>query len=427
MTRSVSLTLSVFPLLISAGCGSMIVNEASSDSSGSGGSGPTTASGSGGTGGDVPAPPCKNLVQTGELTGLPSLPNTLSWRPRLRSLGDGQTAIVYTIAVPGMGPQNTVSTNVAWTGAWPPASALPVELVGRPWYKSSAAPSKPKSLGLLGWSDKGAPEVAFGFADALNGGWTELVSTDPKAVGPAFVAAGEGGQFFVGMAVNAGIPSNNVATPHVGWVATKGTTSYTGPIDLGCPIDPVSADAVAVDGGWLLARSAFDNDCYGSAGQIRVTRFTDGQPQPDVEIDSGSWEDPVLVPRPGGAWLLYGQSPAGMVVGARLGALGQVELGPLVISGPETGDPRLLAADALDGGLVAVLSDGPSPTALTIVVTDQEGVAIASAPLDDVSAASELQIAFDPTTRQALVALTLPDETGTGPQNRIHVARFSCQ
>ena len=83
--------------------------------------------------------------------------------------------------------------------------------------------------------------------------------------------------------------------------------------------------------------------------------------------------------------------------------------------------------DALDGGLVAVLADGPSPAALTVVVTDAQGVTLASAPLADVPGASDPQVAFDPTTRQALVTLTLPDDTGTGPANRIHAARFTCQ
>src|SRR4051812_32428347 len=155
MNPSVSLTLSVFPWLILAasltGCRSQIMDEASSGSTGSGGSAPATATGSGGVGGDgLGHPPCQHLVQNGELFGLPALPNTLSLAPKLRSLGDGQMAILYTIAVPGMGPLETVSSNILWTAAWPPAAALPIELVHRPWVASSVAPSAKKSIALLG-------------------------------------------------------------------------------------------------------------------------------------------------------------------------------------------------------------------------------------------------------------------------------------
>src|SRR5262249_194659 len=155
------------------------------------------------------------------------------------------------------------------------------------------------------WSNQGEPEVAFGFADPLSGGWSELISVEPKGRSPAFVAPGTGGQFFVGVTVNAGIPDSNAAVPHVASVPTEAPPSYTGPIDLGCPIDPFHVDAVATDGGWLLARSTFENGCSGQAGKIQVTRFSNGKAQPGAELDSGAFYAPTLVARPSGAWLFY--------------------------------------------------------------------------------------------------------------------------
>jgi hypothetical protein len=416
MSRSLSCAPWIYRSLVLLvgiiGCGEVTVEDGSVQGS-------TSSTGSGGAGGEVAAfPPCEHLVQTGELTQLPSDPGTLSVQPKLLALGDGSTAIVRTIAIPGMGPQSTASTSIAWTGEWPPAASLPIELADRPWYVSAVSRSAPNSIALLGAPQDASPGIAFGLADPLAGGWSQLVSTDTKAFAPTFLAADDSGNFFVGMSANAGIPNNKVAIPHLGWVATMGGVSYMGPIALGCPTDPVSAAAVSTPSGWLLARSIFENDCLGPAALIEVTFYKGTDGTPAAELPCAPWAAVDLIPSPKGAWLRFeGQG----VELARLSEIGALEVGPITISP----DSTALAVDALDGGLVFAANHADS-TDLTVGVTDEQGDVIASAPLKLPSSPNGFQIAFDAETRQALVALVLWDDPSPGPSSSVRVARFSC-
>jgi hypothetical protein len=141
-----------------------------------------------------------------------------------------------------------------------------------------------------------------------------------------------------------------------------------------------------------------------------------------------------LVARPGGAWLLTHSTEGIMgAMARRLGPEGQVELGPIDFSVPGLPKVYAPAAGALDGGLILTLSPEPpgpngSPDELTVVVADEQGNTIASAPLPGVTASYDVtgQMAFDAATRQALLAISMIDKE---PPNlpSIHVARYSCQ
>lgn len=407
--------------------------ESESDGAGTGGrtqlattaaSGPAGGGGGAGSGGagvsePVPPPPCTQLVQTGALSRLPFLPMTLSFsQPTLVSLGNGSMAIVRTIAIPGTGPQNTVTSNVAWTGAWPPVASEPVELAPRPWYIATDSPRAQSRIALLGTPEDGARGIAFGFADALTGGWSQLVLADSEGSAPSFVAANERGDFFIGMAARAAIPNN--ADLRVGWVATTDGTSYVGPIEVGCPANPAAAAAAATPTGWLMARALFEN-CMAPKGRIEVTVYDGQSATQGATFPGDPYADVDLVPHADGAWLLFDSLGSSAV---RLDALGAVVVGPLAISPGSTG----LVADALDGGLVFAAAHHDE-TDLTVGVTDDHGDIIASAllALPFELASWEFQIAFDNGTRQVLVALINWTDATASFEDSIHVARFSCQ
>jgi hypothetical protein len=338
---------------------------------------------------------------------------------------------VYTLAIAGIGPIATMSSTIDWTGAWPPVAIGPVELIDIPWYLASAAPKAPTGIALLGKSSTDATSLAFGFADPVNGGFSELGTTTPKVI-EKFITADKEGNFFVGSAAYNG---TGYETFQAGWFTTKGMTSYVGPIDLGCPVfNSDHADGIAVPGGWLFARG-LHGECTGSKALVRITRFTDGMQQTvgDVDIENDSPSKVDLLPRPGGAWLLYenwNDANFGFVA-ARLDASGSVELGPIVLSIPGFQEPIMYAADALDDGLIAVVGGEWLPTSIeyAIAATDEQGVPISSALLSGaVEPWSVPQIAFDHATRQALVVVVSSPNSSAGESlNRIHVARFSCE
>jgi hypothetical protein len=395
--------------------------------SGSGGSGGAPSgsggaqSGSGGMGGGAPA--CTQLVQTGDLLRL-TPEATVAFAPRLHSLGNGQMALVYTLAVPGMGMGAVLSTTLAWTKDWPPPATAPVELIDRPAYAAGVGHDTAKGIALLAIPDGKKVGRAFGFADPQKGGWSQVVTTDEEAFGSAFIAEGTSGNFFVGMAASAG---PDIAAPHVGWVGTNGAPDYVGPIDLGCPIHhPLKVRAVGMAGGWMLVRNVTKNDCKpGSATKLRVMAFAGEQPQVGVELEFVGYPEPFgLAPRPGGAWLLYyGQIEGFWAAG--LDVLGQIEVGPVKLASPYD-LVQSFAADAALGGLLLVYPDVSSdpPIQLKVVLMNEQGQPITSAPLTGVPISSDMQIAFDEATRQALFAVSMQDETG---YFSVGVARFSCQ
>jgi hypothetical protein len=398
------------------------------ETSGPGGGAGAGGSGAGGTGSGATGPggmgpgggggsaPCAQLVQSGALTALPTLPDKMALQPRLHSLGKGQMAVVHINGGPPSG--GLASTSIAWTESWPPVISTPVELYDAPAFAAPVGHVGANGIPLLAVAEPF--ETAFGFADPQKGGWSQLVVTDTNTFGAKFLAADASDDYFVGMLVSGGFPDATMAL-QVGRVGVKGTTSYTGPTDLGCLNQPSTADGVAVPGGWLLARSRAEcGQAPPNPPTVTVTRFADAEPQVGSELTLfGAVQKLTLVPRPAGAWLLYWQPS--VLQATRLDALGKVELGPVDLV--SMGQPYNFAADAIDGGLiVAVAMDND----LKVSVFDDQGVSIASVSLNekDQPYYMEPQIAFDEGSRQALLAVPMPDETST---YKINVARFSCQ
>jgi hypothetical protein len=382
-----------------AGAGAMGSGAMGSGAMGSGAMGP---------GGSAP---CAQLVQTGALTALPTLPDKMALQPRLHSLGKGQMAVVHHGGPTG----GTATTNIAWTESWPPVISTPFALHDEGGYAAPVGHVGPSGIPLI------AGVMAFGFADPQKGGWSQLVVTDTNAFGRQFLADDMHDNYFIGMLASGGFPDATMAL-HVGWVGVNGTTSYTGPTDLGCLNQPSTADGIAVPGGWLLARSRAEcGQSPPNPPTVTLTRYAGAgaEPQLGAEITLFSAVQRLaLVPRPAGAWLLYFQSA---LQGTRLDALGKVELGPVDLV--SMGQPYSFGVDAVDGGLiVAVAMDND----LKVSVFDDQGMTIASVSLNekDQPYYMEPQIAFDEGSRQALLAIAMPDGAGS---HRINVARFSCQ
>lgn len=392
-------------------------------STGSGGS--TSHPGTGGGGADAGPPACTKLVRTGDLVRVPTTPGTMALQPRLAALAGGRTAVIATIYVPGMGPTELGAVNLDWTTGWPPVSSMPVALADPTAFVAPVGRAAPQGIPLLA---PGSPPgvLAFGFADPQKGGWSKLVDVDPQANHAAFLVADGTGAYFVGTAGYT-VPGTYATPLHVAAVGTTGTPMVVGPVDLGCPTESMLAAAVATDGGWLLARRIPQGGCpIGLTSIIQVSRFTGAQQQPGEQAEiTGGTGDLTLLPRPGGAWLLYPSAPD-VLLALRLDAHAKSDLAAVSIA-PSLAAPFVFAADALDGGFVVVVGDGSgSSGALTVQVADDHGATIASADLPGVPVTVPSgTLAFDPQTRQVLVAVAMMDDAG--PYDAIHVARFSCQ
>ncbi len=418
-----------------AGCSSSVTVQDVSGAGGSGGA--TTGASTAASGGSVPVDPelaCAKLVQNGALEWLPTLANATADSVKLHVLAGGKLAVAYRAYFNATMQEKLASTAIDWTGAWPPSAAAPVVL----HEPSLSVMSRTSELGLLVDVSPSDVGVAFGVADAQAGGFKPYFTADPDAYAPTLLADDGHGNYFAGMvAAGKGVNTHSL---HVGIVATKpGGASYTGPIDLGCHAQTVAAGAAAVPGGWLLARATADfvgtpgptlegDDCWAQAKMIRVTRLSGADAKPAAEIAAGATIFALqLLRRSNGAWLLerHADHP---VQAYRLAGDGSLEAGPIAVPStpPPLSTPTAFAADRAGRGFIVAIGEAPvTPQAgLTLAVDDEQGVTIAKGRLAPVPGASFVAIAFDDTTRQALVALAMPDASGA---SAVGVARFACQ
>lgn len=425
--------------LAAAGCGGSVERPGSSESSvaagpgtgtttasnatGAGGSASAeaTSSGAGGTaaggsdatgGGGAAHVACDSLLLDGELSVLASVPGSLQWTLAAHRFTDTEALVTRTIAIPGEGPQTVVSSRVRWTDTWPPTDAGPVVLTDRPFYLVSPSPSTGE-VAVLGPPKDGGLGVAFGIADPWIGGWTELLLTDAAASDPVLLSGDDAGTFFVGMRVPT---DDGWGVPSVGWVSTAGDLRYGGEQRLGCPMDPVTAAGVAVDGGWLLARPVFAG-CQGPDGLVEVTQFAGGSASDGATLPAVPWAWVELVARPEGAWLLYRGDG---IQAARLDASGSID-GSTHSIHP---DRQLLAADRVGPGFLVVAKE-PERALLTVTVFDDALDTRATVPVSLPSAPHAVDVVFDEATRRALLVVVV--DAATSPYTDVAVARLACE
>lgn len=433
----------LFALLVACGARSSLradskAADGSSASSTGGGSGSPSGSGSGlagaggasdsgagattGSGGSAPLA-CTSLSQNGPLVTLPTLGPGTSDNARFHWLDDSRIAVVHRPfdSVVGL---RVGSTELAWTGSWPPAAGVPVELIANASESFAIDRAASPLVGLLA-PPSNASGVAFGLVDPLAGGWQPSLPIDAQGDRAVFVRQGLG-EYLVATAGTGDSPGGS-SQLRIAW--TDGT-ALRGPFDAGCHATGILADALAVDDGWLLARTSTAlESCDPStpaptAPRLSVMRYAIEGTTFGTEMPLGNGSNQIaLVARPGGAWLVHWLGTASIVAVA-IDAAGQAVFGPIPIVSL-TEDPFAFAVDRLDDGLAVVAYDKPSegPTSLQVIVTDSSGTTIASTSIaSPPRLTTPPQVAFDPVTRQLLVGFA----GITAAKQSIHLARFAC-
>jgi|GEM_PF-2616265 len=367
------------------------------------------------------APPfaCERLTRTGDLVALPREAGTFVPSADVVPLGDGRAAVVGPVYVPGVGPQRTVAYVVAWTGAWPPETLDPVTLTERTGFLVADTPGGPTTVGLLGGPAVHGLGAELHFGQLQGGGLLTVASTSDRAVRPAFIAGDGDGTFFVGSDVRVGDGFEEVYAPEVGWYSAGTTPGFRGPWELDCPSHRSSASAVALSGGWLLARGLFAG-CGDASSHIVVTRYDGVTAQAGTDLPSGPYSPVHLEAAVGGAWLVH--TGTNITVAQRLSPSGAAVDDPVVLGAATP----FVEADAAEDGLAFVTKD-PDSDDLVVAVMGGDGVITASARLELPERAQWHRVSFDVESRQALVALGYQPFAPELDGASIHLARFSCE
>ncbi|MSP24048.1 MAG: hypothetical protein EXR75_02565 [Myxococcales bacterium] len=424
-----------------AGCGARSAirgdrgddSEAAVSASGSGGhvaSGPSSqthtssTTGGGGAGGTLA---CTQLLATGALTKLPSLPAHYTDNPRIHLLADGDLAVIHRAYVDGA--LKLASTRVQWVDDWPPVTTVAFLLDMTSTSFAVSRNADEKSVAILTRA-KASTGLSFGLADPMSGGWSPLFNADASADRALVVDAGVQQHFVAMEAPGAFTPSPSYQL-RVGLKTPLVEDGYWGPLDVACKATPFAASAVATSKNWLFAHtgaqltSCQDKVPPDASALISIKRVAPGSLLAAATLQvATSPMQLALLPRADGAWLLYLESPETMTA-VRLDAFGQVELGPLAVAA-SAGAEYAFAADRLDDGFIFAMRDDPAgnPPDLRLVVADANAALIAEAWLvDPPPIVTAPQLVFDPVTRQALVVFAGIDASG-GPV--LYAARFAC-
>lgn len=392
-------------------------------SAGGAGAGETSVTTSGGGAG---APlVCDKLVLDGPPTIIPTLGSETSDNARFHVLDGAHVAVIHRPYEPGADLLRLGSTTVDWTGVWPPTVEPPVELVKEIGLSFAIDAGPAPLVGLMTSNGLAAP-FAFGLADPVIGAWTSKLVLEPSADRATFVRR-RGGEYFLGV----GVPATGAFGPYhrlrVGWLDDG---AVRGPYDAGCSTNPVLADAMATPKGWLLARTTpNDFQCDPSspppgAQFVSIDLIVNDSPISGAEIPFGGQSSQIaLMPRPGGAWILYWSGPT-TLMGILLDEFGHIAGGPVLLAAASESSFAFAVAP-LDDGFAILLYDvlASGPSALYVVVKDAFGNTLALGKIDSPpKLTTRPQLAFDPQTRSVLVGYSA---IGAGKQ-ATYLARFAC-
>jgi hypothetical protein len=209
-----------------------------------------------------------------------------------------------------------------------------------------------------------------------------------------------------------------------------------GPAPLGCADNPISADAVAIADGWVLAASSAPgrvaDPCVdpGSAGPATTVYTAQADVRGGVSvcntIDASSTVVRVVTaPHPSGAWAVWSSDDDG-IRAARVGFDGCV-LGDFSIKEP--GHPfvtaQTLGAGQLAGLLVVayVLIDINNATELVVRVLDETGIIVFEARHQQTALAPDPIDVLGSPDGDAFVIAWSEYENGAA---RVRVARYGC-
>lgn len=455
--RSPSLALSAALLVFAAACGARTTlrDPGGGAAAGSGGTGSTatatsvtTGPGSGPGGGPILA--CQSLISVEPAVEVPTSDGTTAARdPRLLLLGTGDVLALVRGETPtptGDLPSTVASVRLEPWKLWPPTLHAP-NVIYQPGYKAPfVAAVEPQGTFALGVerfplnNPTGCDlDAFFGLApDAPGPGPGSVSQSMPGTCddAPIGIATAGDGTHLVANDLNfgGGSPVSRILQS-VLLDAKGGLLATLGPY---CASNRFVGDMLPIAGSLFFVHSSSDNgQCPSSPGPQGVARHLvlhrlHGQIDSTETMYDGE-DDMVyarLLPRPGGAWLIFRESgasalvqPPGMAMPIGL-QQGSGSAFPITTT-PGAGQ---MAVAALGGGFVVAVVDSVDPSAPTVLLSvySGEGMLLTETSFSTNGAwlnGDRLSLIASPDSTSFLVGWT---GNKSAPGSELFVRRFDC-